>query len=201
MHIAVLGATGRTGRLVVEAARKRGHVVTALTRGTPPPDQETLKWVRGDINSRRALLETVEGQEAVISALGPTKADLHICSAATARLIDLGVSRLVVISGAAVDVPGDEKDLVGRVVSGVVHMLSPAVFADKQREMSLLLNSDLDWTAVRPPRLTNKNSDRPIRVRLERSPGNVIDRGTLARFCVNVAENHLYSRQAPFVAN
>ncbi len=201
MHLAVLGATGRTGRLVVEAARKRGHVVTALTRGTPPPDQNTLKWVRGDIDSRHALLETVEGQEAVISALGPTKTDLHICSAATARLIDLGVKRLVVISGAAVDAPGDDKDLIGRAVSNVVRLLSPAVFADKQKELSLLVNSDIDWTAVRPPRLTNKTSGRPIRVRLEKSPGTVIDRGTLAWLCVDVAVSHLYSRQAPFVAN
>jgi putative NADH-flavin reductase len=201
MHLAVLGATGRTGRLVVEAARKRGHVVTALTRGTPPADQETLKWVRGDIDSRRALLETVERQDAVISALGPTKADLHVCSAATARLIDLGVTRLVVISGAAVDIPGDNKDLIGRAVSNLVRMLSPAVFADKQQEISLLLNSDIDWTAIRAPRLTNKTSDRPIQVRLDRSPGTVIDRGTLARFCVDVAEGDLYARQAPFVAN
>ena len=201
MHLAVLGATGRTGRLVVEAARKRGHVVTALTRGTPPADHESLKWVRGDINSRRALLETIERQEAVISALGPTRADLLICSAATARLIDLGITRLVVISGAAVDVPGDDKDLIGRAVSGVVRMLSPAVFADKQREMSLLLNSDIEWTAIRPPRLTNRNSGRPLQVRLDRSPGTVIDRGTLAGFCVDVAEGDLYARQAPFVAN
>ena len=126
---------------------------------------------------------------------------MHICSAATARLIDLGITRLVVISGAAVDVPGDDKDLIGRAVSGVVRMLSPAVFADKQREMSLLINSDIDWTAVRPPRLTNRNSDRPLQVRLDRSPGTVIDRGTLARFCVDVAEGDLYARQAPFVAN
>lgn len=201
MHLAVLGATGRTGRLVVEAARKRGHIVTALTRGTPPSDHDTLKWVRGDINSRRALRETVERQDAVISALGPTRADLHICSAATARLIDLGVARLIVISGAAVDVSGDEKDLIGRAASAIVRLLSPAVFADKQHELSLLLTSDIDWTAVRSPRLTNKTSDRPIRVRLEKSPGTVIYRGTLARFCVAVAEGHLYSRQAPFVAN
>jgi len=178
MHLAVLGATGRTGRLVVEVARKRGHIVTALTRVTPPPDHETLKWVRGDINSRRALLETVERQEAVISALGPTRAELLVCSAATTRLIDLGVTRLVVISGAAIDVPGDNKDLIGRAVSDVIRTLSPAVFADKQRELSLLLNSDIDWTAVRPKRLTNRNSDRPLQVRLDRSPGAEIDRGT-----------------------
>ena len=73
MKLAVLGATGRTGRLVVEAAQKRGHIVTALTRGTPPPDHETLKWVRGEISSRRALLETIERQDAVISAIGPTR--------------------------------------------------------------------------------------------------------------------------------
>ncbi len=32
MHLAVLGATGRTGRLIVEMAQARGHIVTALTR-------------------------------------------------------------------------------------------------------------------------------------------------------------------------
>ncbi|MEO9229908.1 MAG: NAD(P)H-binding protein, partial [Devosia sp.] len=75
------------------------------------------------------------------------------------------------------------------------------VFADKQLEISLLLTSDIDWTAVRPPRLTDSNSGRPVLVRLDRSPGTKIERRALATFCLDAAESDLYVRQAPFVAN
>ena len=106
--LAILGATGRTGRLIVKAT-ERGHIVTALTRGTPTADSEALKWVRGDIESRRALRETIEGQDVIISALGPSRERKDVCSAATASLIGLGVKRLIVISGAGVDAPAIAK--------------------------------------------------------------------------------------------
>ncbi|MEO6014225.1 MAG: NAD(P)H-binding protein [Devosia sp.] len=201
MKLAVLGATGRTGRLVVKAARARGHAVTALTRGRPGPDQSTLKWVRGDISSPRALRELVDGQDAVVSLLGPTKTASDVCSTATATLIGLGVSRLIVVSGAGTDAPGDQKDFIGRAVSYAVRKLSPSVFIDKQRELDLLVASKINWTAVRPPRLTDGKSGRPLRVGLVRSPGTKIERMTLAQFCVDIAEGNQFIQQAPFVAN
>ena len=201
MKLAVLGATGRTGRLVVAAARTRGHVVTALTRGKPAADQETLKWVRGDVGSRRVLWDMIDGQDAVISTLGPPRTGRDVCSTATATLIALGVKRLIVVSGAGVDFPGDRKDVAGRVVSYIVRRLSPAVFADKQREIALLQTSGIDWTAIRAPRLTDGRSGRPIQARLDRSPGNQIERTQLAEFCIEVAETGSFAGQAPFVSN
>ncbi|MEO6013917.1 MAG: NAD(P)H-binding protein [Devosia sp.] len=201
MKLAVLGATGRTGRLVVQAAIKRGHTVTALTRGKPPSDQNNLKWVKGDIGSRRALHDLIEGQDAVISALGPNRQRQDVCSVATANLIAIGVKRLIVVSGAAVDAPDDSKDIVGRVVSYAVSKLSPAVFADKQHELSLLLGSEAEWTAARAPRLTDGNSRRPIRARLDRSAGTKVERIGLAEFCLDCAEHGSFVRQAPFVSN
>jgi uncharacterized protein YbjT (DUF2867 family) len=50
MHLFILGATGRTGRALVEQAAARGHRLTALVR---TPDTLPAPTVDGDPPSRR----------------------------------------------------------------------------------------------------------------------------------------------------
>ena len=75
MRIAVFGATGATGRRVVEQALEAGHEVTALVRdpaalGVRHP---RLEVVVGDIGQARRVEDVVRGQDAVISALGTNR--------------------------------------------------------------------------------------------------------------------------------
>src|ERR1700737_1901819 len=72
MNLVVLGATGRTGRLVVEQALAAGHTVTALVRS---PEKLTaghsnLRVVRGEATETAAVSSALEGADAVISTLG-----------------------------------------------------------------------------------------------------------------------------------
>src|SRR3979409_1428120 len=74
MNLLVLGATGRTGRLVVEQALAADHGVTALVRS---PEKLTLvhsnlRVVAGEATDKSALSEALEGADAVISTLGGT---------------------------------------------------------------------------------------------------------------------------------
>ncbi len=74
MKIAVVGATGVTGRRVVKHALGQGNFVTAVARhpeGLSPADQ--LSFARGDVLSRGDLTDALEGVEAVISCIGPEK--------------------------------------------------------------------------------------------------------------------------------
>jgi putative NADH-flavin reductase len=68
-NIAVIGSTGRTGRLVLDEGIRRGHSMTAFTRR---PD--TLSGLRGlksvvsgDGRSLEDMRRAVRGQDAVIS--------------------------------------------------------------------------------------------------------------------------------------
>src|SRR6188768_4539178 len=74
MKIAVVGATGATGRRVVAQALAQGHFVTAIARH---PEQlscaDRLSLVQGDVLSPGGLTGALDGAEAVISCIGPDK--------------------------------------------------------------------------------------------------------------------------------
>lgn len=205
MHVALIGATGRTGHLVLAELLRRGHTVTALVRDpTKLPDPgPQVRVVAGSVTDPQAIRQLLEGTQAVVSALGPTakEPDLHT---RTARLLveampAAGVSRFIGISGAGIDVPGDQKGAKDRIISAMVRTLGGAVAKDKPAEYRVLAASDLDWTLVRPPRLL----DAPATGRISHhpyTPGHwSIPRADLAVFLADVLDQHPYPRQAPFI--
>ncbi len=149
MNLVVLGATGRTGRLVVEQALAAGHTVTALVRS---PQKLTvanpnLRVVAGEATDRSALARALEGADAVISALGgggSVIADSTAAIVAAGR--QTGVSRVVVLSSWVVE--RDRMDAVTRLLTGIA--MGP-VIKDKSAGEQALRRSDLEWTSIQPP--------------------------------------------------
>lgn len=207
MRIALIGATGRTGRLVLHEALRRGHEVSALAR-TPDKLDSVAAQVRvvpGESTARASVDRLLQESDVVVSALGPTarEADLHSRTAAV--LVQAmpvhGLTRFVGVSGAGIDVPGDRKGPRDRLISAAIQRLGGAVVQDKPREHQELAASSLDWTLVRPPRLT----DKPPTGRVDHHahvPGRAasVSRADLAAFLLDVVEQSLYIRQAPFVS-
>jgi putative NADH-flavin reductase len=165
VRVAVLGATGRTGRIVVDELLRRGHEVVALVRdrqaaGLPAAAQT----VSGDARDPSALGLLLEGAQAVVSALGPRRGDATLHREVAGLLVEAlpaaGVRRFVGISGAGIDVPGDEKGLRDRVVSRTIQRLGGQAVHDKAVEHQVWAASGLDWTLVRPPRPGRPAGDR-----------------------------------------
>ena len=156
MKLFVIGATGRTGREIVQQALERGHYVTAFVRS---PESMTLKndrltVLKGDAMDENQLFEAMQNHDAVLSALGPRKVFkpsslLHDSALATTRAMKrAGVKRLLVLSAAA-HFPG----IPNRIVSFVLrsHM------RDSRAMEEVVQVSGLDWTIARPPRLTEED--------------------------------------------
>src|SRR5947209_1065513 len=72
MNILVFGASGATGHELVRQALAQGHIVTAFVRNPEKLalSHNNLKLVKGDINDPAAVEAAVNGQHAVLSALG-----------------------------------------------------------------------------------------------------------------------------------
>jgi putative NADH-flavin reductase len=207
MNIAVLGATGRTGRLLVAELLRRGHTVTALVRDRARlgATGDRVRVVVGDSRDAQALARLVHEADAVVSALGPKakEPDLHQQTAAAliAAMQTAGVRRFVGVSGAGIDVPGDAKARSARTISWLIRTFGGAVVADKPAEYRAFAASDLDWTLVRPPRLTEGPAKGRVEHDAHRSTkSTTISRADLARFLADVVEQHQYVREAPFVA-
>jgi putative NADH-flavin reductase len=172
MKLTVAAATGKTGRQIVEQALAAGHDVTAVARN-PSGFDDRVRIVRTELSPAGAVpLETaIAGADAVLSGLGArSRADAGIAQSGTRAILDAmratQVNRLVLISATpvgtvasplrprppAVD-PGDDL-LTGRVLMPVLRKVFAEVYADLARMEDDVTTSGLDWTIVRPPRLT-----------------------------------------------
>lgn len=207
MKVAVLGATGRTGRPLVAELLRRGHEVSVLVRdpGRIADAADSVRVVTGSSRDAAALTDLVTGADAVVSALGPTGRDTTLHRETAAALLPVmrqaGVERFVGVSGAGIDVPGDRKSPSARVISFLIQRLGGAVVADKPAEHAVWAAGDRDWTLVRPPRLKDVPATGAVEHHASTScRATWISRADLAAFLVDCLERHLYPRQAPFVA-
>ena len=209
MKISVIGGTGRIGRLVVEQALAAGHDVTVLVRDPQKlgPIAERVRVIPGSVSDPAAVRDGVAGAEAVISALGPdgNTADQVVALRDGMRTLieamrEQGVRRIVNLSGAAIDAPGDHKPVVDRLASRIVRLVSGHVVAAKQAEFDELLASGLVWVAVRPPLVTDGPHTGRYRSGLDvLHPGARISRADIADFMLAQAAEPTFAQTAPFI--
>jgi putative NADH-flavin reductase len=161
--------------------------------------------VKGDMGELEAVRRAVAGSEAVVSAVGPrnnTRGDELALEAGmrnvTQAMADGGVRRLVVLSGAAVTVPGDRKPVIDTVASRFVRLMARHVVGAKQREFQVVAATDLAWTAVRPATVTD-GDPRGYRLSLQLRPGARTTRADVGKAMVDQLTDAEFIRQAPFV--
>jgi putative NADH-flavin reductase len=173
MRVTVIGASGGIGREVVRLGRDAGHEVTAVVRESARSGAAIREWERVpaggaarvqvavvDSLSAPALAGAIAGRDAVVSALGPRgrSSDPTLNSrgvrAAVAAMRDAGTRRIVAVSAAPLFADGP---LVYRkVVRPLLWAAFRPHYEDLARMERELSGSGLDWTTVRPPKLTNR---------------------------------------------
>lgn len=207
MRIAVLGATGATGRGFAERARSRGHEISVLVRDAAPynaPDGAEV--IVGDATNRADILRVARDADAVFSSLGLTAAGtatqhVDVCAAATAHLILLMESgsprRLIAMSTHGVGLSPEASPYARRVWDLYAERLKDKV--DMER---LLRASSIDWLAIRAPRITDDDPAPAYRhgADLDIKPGGSIPRTNLIDFALQQIETPTLSQQAVSVS-
>ena len=208
MKLVVLGATGGTGLEIVRQAIERGHAVTALVRSPDrlKPFRNRITVKQGDLLNSADLENVIHGQDAVVSAFGPrvplSKAEQHLleqfASALTRAMLQTTVRRVVVESVAFLF-----KDSIVPPAYLLGRLLFPWTVADASAMERIFRESELDWTVVRPPELTDKPYTGRYRVREGHLPrfGFKISRSDVADFMIKAAENHSSIRKVMGVSN
>jgi putative NADH-flavin reductase len=142
VRLLVVGAAGRTGRLVVEQAVERGHEVTALAR-RPVPGAHAE--VVGDATDPGVVARAVAGQDAVLMAVGSSAILRVLAPAMTAA----GVRRLVMTSSRSVVATRP------RFWVGLAWLWLRGPYADLARAEGILEGGALDWSVVRATMLAD----------------------------------------------
>ncbi|WP_326610964.1 NAD(P)H-binding protein [Streptomyces scopuliridis] len=191
MKIAVLGATGGVGRQIVRHALADGHEVSAAVRDPAKltTEHKNLTVVRADALDAASLTGVVDGADAVLSGMGqagrhdPLKPASVSARAATGAMAATGVRRIVVVSAAPLNRSGAGQPwLARRVLLPGMWLALKELYTDLELMEAILRESGLDWTSVRPPRLTDAEGKGTYRHAVEAGPAaNAIARADVAR--------------------
>jgi putative NADH-flavin reductase len=210
MKLTIIAATGGIGHHLLDQAVAAGHDVTALARDPRPLGDRPARVVAADLSAAdpAAVRSAVAGADAVLSGLGPrSAADAGITSRGTRAVIEAmretGARRLVVVSAAPVGtVPSPGRPDPPRHDPGdgfvMRHVLSPAIrrllrahYEDLALMEDLIRDSGLDWTVIRPPRLTDGPSTGRYRTAYGRNirGGVLVSRADVAHLMLHALDD------------
>jgi len=198
MRLFVLGATGRTGREILDLGLVRGHQITALARSPQKLEPARgLTIVAGDPRSTTALREAMRDHDAVLSAIGPGLRDsfrpstllTDVAASTVAAMTTTGVPRLGIVS-AALLFPDSS------VRFAFFRWLASHHIRDLATMEAVVTASDVAWTIARPPRLvtTPQESYRAERDELPSASYSTSFR-SVAAFLLDSVEERKHVRQ------
>jgi len=205
MRLLLFGASGRTGQEVVRQAAARGFHVTAFVR-QPAKLQNapaSVSMVSGNVADADADSAAVRGHDAVVSALGvgtPLEHDADVIAGIhniVGAMEAHGVRRLIYVSFIGVR---ESRHAVGFILRYVAPIPLRHEIGDHEVKESVVKASQLDWTIVRPPKLTT--GPRTGRYRSGESistiaPVPLLSRADLADFILCELEQPRFIRRAP----
>ena len=205
MRVAVIGASGRSGRATVIRALGAGHEVVAVVRTAASAPAGATVTV-ADARDVAALTAAVTGADAVITTLGHVKdsGDTTILHdgvvALMAAMSATGIGRLVAVSAAGAYVQGDDP-LSRYIAKPLVARLFGGAFADTRLMEGAIRASDLDWRILRPSRLVAGTSGTTYRAGVDTAVkwhyNTRFD--TVGRAAVDALTAPAWSRHAVFI--
>ncbi|KYF71336.1 NAD(P)-dependent oxidoreductase [Sorangium cellulosum] len=209
-RLLILGATGGTGAALVRQALEAGHEVSAFARNPatiPVPHHERLRALRGDIMDAEQVSRAVAGHDAVLSALGsrglgPTRVYSEGIVNVLRAMKEHGVRRLIAVTAAGID--EQQSALWFRLL---VKPLLRNRYSDMVRMEEAVRQSDVAWTLVRPPKLTDGRLSKEYRASVDHVPlggyfvgGPTISREDTAHFMLAQLDSDEFVRNAVVVA-
>lgn len=199
--ILIMGASSGIGKRAVEEALSRGLQVRAFARsaGNLTPS-DNLQQVSGDARNAEDVAQALKGTRAVIYALGIRERlsmlweEETLFSETTRILLEAmakaDVGRLVAVTGFGA---GRSKEAMSFVERTGHRAVLGKPYADKDRQEDLIMNSNVDWTIVRPVILTNGAGSGKLRVLRDPAKwrNGLVPRADVATYLVDAVERGL----------
>jgi putative NADH-flavin reductase len=210
VKLVIFGATGGTGQHLVDQACAAGFDVTAVVRNAAQlADQPRLSVVQADVMDPAQIDGATAGCDAVISAIGsregrtPTTVCEDSASAIITAMREHGARRLVVVSNSGMVIDEGDDPVTRYAVKPILGRVLRHAFADMRRMEKLVTASGLDWTIVRPPRLTDRPRTGRYRTAINRNVrrGYVVARADVADLVLRCLDDERSSRTTVAIAN
>lgn len=216
MKILILGATGRTGKLILTEALKQGYEINCLVREPKKIKEKNkrLNIYKGSPDRISELENAINGCDGIINALNISrKSDFPWSKLRTPKtflsdvmknIISLTeknkVDRVVICS--AWGVAETEKEIPFWFNWFIKNSNIGVAYKDHERQENELKKSKLDWTIVRPTGLTNFKKEKKIIESYNNKPKPklTISRKNVAKFMVNALKRDELIGQTPVIS-
>jgi putative NADH-flavin reductase len=211
MDLTIFGATGASGTILTSQALAAGHKVTAIVRdpgrlALPPHPQ--LRIVTASVMDPASIAPALEGTDAVISVIGPRGTGPTTVIQDSVRSIiegmdKTGTRRFVQVSGSIVADDGESPYMRFLVKPVARRTFLRHVCADMRAGEAEIRASDLDWTILRPPALTDGAATRTYRIAIDRNlpHGFSVSRADLAMCILGLIDDPATVHRQVAIAN
>jgi len=206
MKLTIFGASGKTGVELVKQALEKKHVITAYLRDPSRMfiQHDQMDAITGDVLKAENVAEAVQGQDAVVCVLGSN--DLkktNIRSTGTANIIQAlkqeNIQRFIVVSAMGTGDSWDTLSSTGKFLYATVLKSSRE---DHEAQETVVKESGLDWTIIRPSGLTDEPKTGEYEVG-ENIPAKTsrISRADVADFILKELEQNAFIGKAVTITN
>lgn len=205
LNILIIGGTGKTGLELIKQGLEKGYIITALVKDPNKLklNHSNLRKVKGDTLKPESFGATFQGQDAVLSALGHKKFFIKttILSKGTENIIaemnKHSIKRFICITSLGIN---DSRFKLGLYYTlFVIPVIIYFYFLDKAKQEKIIMESNLEWTIIRPGQLTNGKKRMKYKHGLELGHyifTKIISRSNVAHFMLRQLEDKTYLRKA-----
>lgn len=207
--LVVFGASGRTGKEVVSAGVSSGYKIRAIVR-KKLPDKEFpigVDVVVCDNKNINELNKVITDASAVVIVFGqkPPYKDIF-CGDETKNIVksmlSQGVKRLICQTGAMIGEYPTNRSLPFSIMCRIYNKNNPTGYKDRLLQEKAVKESSLDWTIIKPPRLTDSGlnhvkAGEGIKVGMLSSAS----RKSLAKFIIEELTSPKFVKKAVFICN
>lgn len=208
MRITVFGANGRVGSRVVAEAARRGHKVRAFVFSTSEhiEPHDNIEIVHGDACKADDVEWAVANTDTVINCLGSWGTKTKDIQTRAMQVIIPAmnkhkVRRIVSLTGAEAWAKSDKITFQDKSSHFLFSLFAQKILVDGENHLRQLEQSNLDWTVVRSPKMTNKGVGSAYSFVAKRpSLIAAIRRESVAHVLVDLAESEQQLYKSPFLA-
>lgn len=206
-QIALIGATGKAGSVVLSELLTTGYKVKALVRNPSKlkiPDNPLLDIIVGDITNGNVSDQLFREADIIINCLSNTGNPKPISSLVTkqviTRLQNKTNKRYFVVTGKTVKSNNDKFSLVTYLQRKYLISHYPDIVNDKQKEYLELAKSSINWTLIRCPLIIDGENN-PYHLSISRCKGKSITKLSLAKFIIEEIEKKEFISKSPYLFN
>jgi putative NADH-flavin reductase len=206
MNIAVMGASGRTGRKFVSQAIAAGHHINGGAREPHHLEPNSgLTPITCDTTNLAEVRTLIKGADAVVSLIGHVRhsaPDLQTVSTLNAlrAMAEIGVTRFISLTGTGVRFPGDQITLIDRILNLSITLIDPARIKDGRDHVDVIKASNLDWTIVRVLKLQNTRPT-PFKLTSHGPTKWYVSRDEVVRAILDELTSPAFNREAPMISH